>query len=249
MSDFNNIKQDFLEYGFKVIEHVFSEDKVEALINAIERADTSKATFRKSTDLFAIRQLFKEVPQVLPLIFGEKLSGIINELFGNGYFVVKSIYFDKPEASNWFVPYHQDLTISVDKRVEIEGFGPWSVKQNRHAVQPPRAILESNFTIRIHLDDTDENNGALRVIPKSHFKGVYRPENIDWSKEVEISCTVPKGGIMLMRPLLLHASSRTTNNKKRRVIHIEFSNQRLPEPLQWSERIEEKHPGPIGYAE
>jgi ectoine hydroxylase-related dioxygenase (phytanoyl-CoA dioxygenase family) len=245
MSDFNNIKQDFLEYGFKVIEHVFSEDKVEALINAIERADTSKATFHKSADLFAIRQFFKEVPQTLPLIFVEKLNGIINDLFGNSYFVVKSIYFDKPEASNWFVPYHQDLTISVDKRVEIEGFGPWSVKQNGYAVQPPLALLESNFTIRIHLDDTDENNGALRVIPKSHFKGIYRPDKIDCGKEMEVSCTVPKGGIMLMHPLLLHASSRTTNNQKRRVIHIEFSNQRLPEPLQWSERIEEKTLTPL----
>jgi ectoine hydroxylase-related dioxygenase (phytanoyl-CoA dioxygenase family) len=67
--------------------------------------------------------------------------------------------------------------------------------------------------LRIHLDDTDENNGALRVIPKSHVKGIYRSETIDWSKETEVTCKVPKGGIMLMRPLLLHASSRTTNNK------------------------------------
>ena len=109
------------------------------------------------------------------------------------------------------------------------------MKQNQYAVQPPLHILENNFTIRIHLDDTDENNGALRVIPKSHAKGIYRPETIDWSKEREVTCIVSKGGVMLMRPLLLHASSRTTNNKKRRVIHIEFSNQSLPEPLQWSE--------------
>jgi ectoine hydroxylase-related dioxygenase (phytanoyl-CoA dioxygenase family) len=91
--------------------------------------------------------------------------------------------------------------------------------------------LERNFTIRIHLDDTDRNNGALKVIPGSHRKGVYRPETIDWSKETEAICEVPAGGIMIMRPLLLHASNRTNNHARRRVIHIEFSNTALPEDL------------------
>jgi ectoine hydroxylase-related dioxygenase (phytanoyl-CoA dioxygenase family) len=86
------------------------------------------------------------------------------------------------------------------------------------------SILENNFTIRIHLDDTDENNGALRVIPGSHLKGIYRPETIDWAIETEATCNVQKGGIMIMRPLLLHASSRTVNEQKRRVVHVEFSN-------------------------
>jgi ectoine hydroxylase-related dioxygenase (phytanoyl-CoA dioxygenase family) len=84
--------------------------------------------------------------------------------------VVKSIYFDKPETSNWYVAYHQDLTISVDKKLELPDFGPWTTKQNQFAVQPPLNILENIYTIRIHLDDTDENNGALKVVPKSHAK-------------------------------------------------------------------------------
>ena len=87
---------------------------------------------------------------------------------------MKSIYFDKPAGSNWFVSYHQDLTISVNAKIDLGGFGPWTVKQDQYAVQPPLQILENNFTIRIHLDDTDENNGALKVIPGSHLKGVCR---------------------------------------------------------------------------
>ena len=126
----------------------------------------------------------------------------------------------------------------MDKKVEMDGFGPWTSKQNQYAVQPPLEILQNNFTVRIHLDDTNEHNGALRVIPQSHLKGIYRTETIDWNKENEVVCDVARGGVMIMRPLLLHASSRTTNNKKRRVIHIEFSCQRLPHPLQWSERLE-----------
>jgi ectoine hydroxylase-related dioxygenase (phytanoyl-CoA dioxygenase family) len=173
---------------------------------------------------------------VQPLIFSDQLKELISGIFGNGYFVVKSIYFDKPEQSNWFVAYHQDLTISVDRRIELEGYGPWTVKQQQFAVQPPLAILEDNFTIRIHLDDTNENNGALKVIPQSHLAGIYRAAQIDWNETTETVCSVQKGGIMLMHPLLLHASGRTTNNTKRRVIHIEFSRQQLPDGLGWSEQ-------------
>ncbi|SHF87697.1 Phytanoyl-CoA dioxygenase (PhyH) [Chryseobacterium arachidis] len=89
------------------------------------------------------------------------------------------------------------------------------------------------------MDDTDENNRALKVVPKSHSKGIYRPETIDWTVETEEICSVEKGGIMIMKPLLLHGSNRTTNGKKRRVIHIEFSDLELPEELNWSERITE----------
>ena len=104
-------------------------------------------------------------------------------------------------------------------------------------MQPPLDISQNIFTIRIHLDDTNEHNGALKVIPKSHLKGIYRPETINWETETEIICKVPKGGIMIMRPLLLHSSGRTTSSKKRRVIHIEFSNMELPDELKWAERM------------
>lgn len=230
-------KNAIADKGFSIISNVFSEKEIDKIIEVIQNIDTSKDTFRKSEDLFAIRQFLKEIPEVKDLIFNENLKAIIKEIFGVNYFVVKSIYFDKPEKSNWYVAYHQDLTISVDKKVELENFGPWTTKQNQFAVQPPLHILENIFTIRIHLDDTDENNGALKVVPQSHSKGIYRSETINWDIETEDICYVEKGGIMIMKPLLLHGSNRTTNGKKRRVIHIEFSDKELPEELNWSERM------------
>lgn len=223
--------------GFAVVNKVFSENEINTLLQIISKIDTSKPTFRKTNDLFAIRQFLKEVPETLDIIFNKRLASLINSVFGGEYFVVKSIYFDKPEDSNWFVAYHQDLTISVDKKLDIKGFGPWTVKHQQFAVQPPLSILEDNFTIRIHLDDTNEENGALKVIPQSHLKGIYRPKNIDWTVETEVICPVQKGGIMLMKPLLLHASNRTSNHKRRRVVHIEFSRIILPETLRWSEYL------------
>jgi len=230
-------KIDLTENGFTTVDNIYSDKEIEQILLTIEQADNDKETFRKSADLFAIRQFLKEIPETKNLVFNYNLKGVVTQLLGDNYFVVKSIYFDKPETSNWYVSYHQDLTISVDKKIELDNFGPWTPKQNQFSVQPPIDILENIYTIRIHLDNTDENNGALKVIPKSHSKKIYRPETIDWTKETEMTCKVSKGGIMIMKPLILHSSSRTTNNKKRRVIHIEFSNQELPTELKWAERL------------
>lgn len=237
LKNLETYKSHIEEYGFSVIDKVFSDEEVEKIIHVLNTIDTSRENFRKSEDLFAIRQFLKEIPEVKELIFNDNIKKIIREIFGDRYFVVKSIYFDKPETSNWYVAYHQDLTISVDKKLELSNFGPWTTKKDQFAVQPPLNVLENIYTIRIHLDDTDENNGALKVIPKSHAKGIYRPETIDWAVETEEICNVPKGGVMLMKPLTLHGSNRTTNGKKRRVIHIEFSDLELPEVLQWAEKM------------
>jgi ectoine hydroxylase-related dioxygenase (phytanoyl-CoA dioxygenase family) len=232
-----NHKEYILEKGFTIINSVFSDDEIVKITGLILKADRSRNNFRKADDLFAVRQFLKEIPEIKNLVFNDTVKTIIKELFGEKYFAVKSIYFDKPETSNWPVGYHQDLMISVDKKLEIPGFGPWTTKENQFSVQPPLPILENIYTIRIHLDDTDENNGALKVIPGSHTKGIYRPETINLNTETERICAVEKGGIMVMKPLTLHGSNRTTNGKRRRVIHIEFSDMELPDELQWSERM------------
>jgi len=234
------IKSEIASEGFVIINEIYSEIEIEKIIHEIEKVtenETENSTFRKSEDLFAIRQFHKEIPKSLNIIFNQNLKEIINQNFGENFFITKSIYFDKPEKSNWFVAYHQDLTISVDKKVEIENFEHWTNKQNQFAVQPPTEILSKNFTIRIHIDKTTKENGALKVLNKSHHKGIVRTENIEVKNEIETICEVEKGGIMIMKPLLFHSSSKTTNNERRRVIHIEFSNQKLPNEIEWSEKM------------
>lgn len=222
--------------GYTILENLFTGEEIDAIGNVLSRADFSRDTFRKTKDLFAIRQFLKEIPEITPLIFNNRIRNLVSKYFGQHYFVVKSIYFDKPRNSNWFVAWHQDLTISVDKKLNLPGFGPWTVKQDQYAVQPPPDILENIYTLRIHLDDTGEDNGALRVIPGSHMAGVKRYAADDPSN-IKETCRVKRGGAMIMRPLLLHASGRSTGVGGRRVIHIEFSNGKLPHGLIWSEQL------------
>jgi len=224
------------ERGYAILENLYSKTEVDSILKCIENSGNIEGSFTKTKDLFAIRKLLDTIPDLKEFIFNEKLKSIISS-FGENYFLTKAIYFDKPSESNWFVAYHQDLSISVSEKYEIEGYKNWTFKKGQYGVQPPLQILQNICTVRIHLDDTNKENGALKVISKSHSKGIYRPESIDWTKETEHICEVQKGGAMLMKPLLLHASNRTTNKKQRRIVHLEFSNQNLSKPLNWLEAL------------
>lgn len=231
------MREIFRRQGFFIKEDILSAEQIDELTYLIENSPSVNASFRRSAGLFAIRKFLLEIPDSLDVLKQTGLFQFIENSFGKDYFIVKSIYFNKPATSNWFVAWHQDLTISVKEKADIDGFGPWTAKPGQFAVQPPLSTLEDNFTVRLHLDNTTVQNGALKVVPGSHRKGICRTGDMNWSSENEVICEVPAGGMMLMKPLLLHSSSRSTNNQQRRVIHIEFSRQTLPAPLRWSEVI------------
>jgi ectoine hydroxylase-related dioxygenase (phytanoyl-CoA dioxygenase family) len=218
--------------GYAIVNHVYTPDQINSIIAIINSANQDHSAFRKTKDLFAIRSFLQAIPSIHEILWNEDVLQLIKNAFGKGYFIIKSIYFDKPSQSNWFVPFHQDLTISVNEKIDIPGYTSWTSKQGQIAVQPPEAILENIYTLRIHLDDCNEDNGALRVIPGSHKNGVQRVRAIPL-ENTAARCNVKKGGVMIMKPLLMHASSRSTSDQQRRVIHIEFANVELPEGLQW----------------
>jgi hypothetical protein len=149
---------------------------------------------------------------------------------------VRAILFDKSPETNWLVAWHQDLTIAVREKRELAGFGPWSVKEGQPHVQPPTQLLKRMLTLRLHLDDADEENGALRVLPGTHKLGKLDAARIQ-SLRAEIPehvCTARAGDVLLMRPLLLHASGKSTSQRHRRILHIEFSGFELPGGLVWA---------------
>jgi ectoine hydroxylase-related dioxygenase (phytanoyl-CoA dioxygenase family) len=110
-------------------------------------------------------------------------------------------------------------------------------KSNVHGVSPPEEILKNTTTIRIHLDDTDEQNGALKVVPGSHHKKLTNSEiQVITQNSIPFACNVEACGIQIMRPLLLHASSKATSPKHRRVLHLEFNTMELKNGLEWAEK-------------
>lgn len=221
------------ENGFFTTGNIYSEVALKAIIQLIDDSSLVSTT----TPVYSIRYLLHEIPELIPILFNDPLKSLLKNLGGANYFLSKSIYFDKPASSNWFVSYHQDLSISVAEKHDAKGYKNWTIKRNQFGVQPPRKILESTIAIRIHLDDTDASNGALKVISGSHRAGVIRKENDPLDKKQEVICDVSAGSCMLMKPLLFHASNRSSVGTRRRVIHLEFCNQALDDRLVWAERL------------
>jgi len=223
------MKNKLEELGYQIIEKVYSNEEIEAILAYLETA-----AFEKK---FGVRAFLIDHPILINLLFTDRLKAIIQSISTTAK-PIKSLYFDKPPSANWIVNWHQDLTINVEGQTTQKGFKNWRVLPERTVVQPPLDFLENIFTIRIHLDDCLRTNGALQVVKASHQEGVIPMK--DWLKNKEgerAICEVKKGGILLMKPLLLHASKRTENNKNRRVVHIEFCDMELPTGLAWKERI------------
>jgi ectoine hydroxylase-related dioxygenase (phytanoyl-CoA dioxygenase family) len=174
-------------------------------------------------------------PEVTELANSSAVKELIEAVLGPCAFPVRSILFDKVPDANWKVPWHQDVTIAVQQRMEAEGFGPWTMKADIIQVQPPAAILENMVSVRLHLDDCGEEKGALRVIPGSHLKGRIPKEEIvaTGANPSEHVCAVGRGDALLMRPLLLHASSPSRLPGHRRVIHLDFAAVQLPSGMNW----------------
>ena len=177
------------------------------------------------------------LPTISTLARSARLLNLVRRHLPSEPFPVRAIYFDKSPQANWLVSWHQDLTLALHARAEHPGFGPWSMKDGIPHVQPPIELLKQMLTIRLHLDDADEANGALRVLPGSHRLGLLSPSRIQAlrSERPDVLCTAAAGDALLLRPLLLHASARSRSPRHRRILHIEYAAFTLPAELRWHE--------------
>lgn len=190
------------------------------------------------------------LPEVAALARSQRLTDLVRPHLASAAVPVRAIYFDKTPDTNWLVAWHQDLTLAVREVAEVPGFGPWSNKDGVPHVQPPAELLEQMLTVRLHLDDADESNGALRVLPGSHRDGRLAAEQIQEIRrtQTDVVCAAAAGDALLMRPLLLHASGRSTSARHRRVLHIEYAGFELPGGLEWYERSSSRSRGTSGDA-
>lgn len=228
------LQQRIARDGFAIVPGILQPEQIERLIIALDSLSESEA-IRTRGGVFAVRNLLDESQAVKKFSAGPEVRGLVEPILGREAFVVRGILFDKTPNANWKVPWHQDQTIAVAERREMEGFGPWSIKAGVQHVQPPASILENMMSVRIHLDDCGVENGALRVIAGSHLFGRISERQASEIGEdgSATECTVSAGDALLMRPLLVHASSAASKPGHRRVIHLDFGACKLPNGLCW----------------
>jgi hypothetical protein len=169
------------------------------------------------------------------LAYDLRQNPIVHNLLPVDAVAVQCTLFDKSPDKNWLVSLHQDLSIPVKRRVDSTECTGWSEKEGQVYVQPPVAVLEQLVAIRVHVDECTADNGPLRVVPGSHVFGrldAGRAEELR-PEHGEAIVPVPRGGGLVMRPLILHASSKATGANPRRVLHFVFGPAKLPLGLEW----------------
>jgi uncharacterized UPF0146 family protein len=224
--------------GFAIVPSVLEPVQIRSLISALDRFYDPE-TVRTRRGVYAIRNLLEIAPEICHLANSVGIRELVDPVLGDSAFPVRSLLFDKTAKANWKVPWHQDLSIPVQRRIDAPGFTGWSKKAGVFHVQPSPEIYEKMLTIRLHLDDCPSSNGALRVIPGSHTAGRLNPDQIRLQSRSAkgVPCEVAAGGALVMRPLLLHASSSSSSPAHRRVIHLEFAACDLPHGLRWAARF------------
>jgi hypothetical protein len=164
--------------------------------------------------------------------FGQALQslGIV------GAWPVRILAFDKTPTSNWNLGWHQDRVVALKERVDTDGFGNWTIKDGVHHAEAPLELLQRMFNLRLHLDDCNRNNGALKVIAGSHHRGklaVGQLKTMAMAAEV-LFCEAFTGEVVAMKSLAVHASEPSADPKHRRILHIDFCDTSLPSQLNWA---------------
>jgi len=164
-------------------------------------------------------------PAVAAIAHDPRLLTIAREVLGPRTAPFRATLFDKSPESNWLVVWHQDTALPLRKKQETPGWGPWSVKDGITYAHAPAGALAQILALRVHLDDSLARNGPLRVLPGTHTLGVLSDESIHElaARVPPADCLVSRGGILAMRPLIVHASSKSQSAIPRRVLHIEYA--------------------------
>lgn len=216
--------------GFCVLPDVLDAARVAALRAQI--AELSPEAARNGLDQPWCRELAAEL----------LAHPAIAHVAGQDSVAIQCTVFDKSPTRNWLVAWHQDLSLPLAEHVptsrsrDLQGWKGWSTKHQVCFAQPPAQVLERVLAVRVHLDECGEHDGGLRVMPRSHRAGIGDPgQTPDLPHTL---CCVPEGGALLMRPLLWHASSKSTSGRPRRVLHFVLAPRTLPHGLRWRWMVE-----------
>jgi ectoine hydroxylase-related dioxygenase (phytanoyl-CoA dioxygenase family) len=203
--------------GFDVILEVLAQNETATLAEALERSNLprSRAGIRHGMRHAAVAALARD----------QRLLEIAQRVLGSGAFPYRATLFGKSPSANWLVVWHQDTALPLQEKREMPGWGPWSVKDGVIYAHAPTSALSQVLALRLHLDDSTADNGPLRVLPGTHTLGVLTDDALhQLSTEIlPRDCLVPRGGILVMRPLIVHASSKSRSKSPRRVLHIEYA--------------------------
>ncbi|HEX7294128.1 MAG TPA: phytanoyl-CoA dioxygenase family protein [Pyrinomonadaceae bacterium] len=206
-----------IDSGYSIIEHTFSDHECDELLSAVTAACAEPG--RAGT-----RHLMKNAA-VGATARDPRLLEIAKRSLGERAVPYRATLFEKSGLANWLVAWHQDTALPLSSLNDSPEWGPWSTKLGVIYAHAPTWALSRTVALRVHLDASTSENGPLRIIPGSHAQGVLRDDELFAmaKKETPVACLIPRGGVLSMRPLLIHSSSKPKADAPRRVLHIEYA--------------------------
>ncbi|NHZ43863.1 phytanoyl-CoA dioxygenase family protein [Massilia aquatica] len=220
------MKAQFAQVGYALVPRVLPAAECARLAGLVQPAGAASGGTRcllAEPWCAALAARLRANPALAPLIEPDAVA-------------VQCTYFEKSAGRNWLVPLHQDLSIPVAARVDAPALRGWSLKEGTLFVQPAPAVLEQLVAVRVHLDACGVDDGPLLVVPGSHRAGVLAQPDAAAARDATppLACLAGIGGALVMRPLLLHASSKALGQGRRRVLHFVFGPRSLPHGLAWN---------------
>jgi len=212
------IAESFESNGYAIVDAVLSDGEISEIARNLGEVTVGKAGTRNLLFFDWCAQLAQSLRQN-PL-----LAPLLPELTA----AVQCTYFPKSSDRNWLVALHRDHSIPVKRPFDARGWHGWSKKEGIHYVRPPGSVLKALVAVRLHLEDNTEQNAPLAVVPGSHENHA--------ASGVRVNCLVPRGGVLIMRPLLLHASSKLAEGS-RRVLHFLYGPRTLPDNAEWANAV------------
>jgi hypothetical protein len=223
--------------GFALLPGVFTPEAVAEVV-----AQWEEVTHHHTADdavlsgtggpAYGARNLLDLWPRVAELVRVPALKEALLKVLGSEAGLVRALYFDKPPGHSWALPWHKDYSVAVTENRPNRDFTKPTMKAGVPHLTAPFAVLSRMLTARVHLDDATPDNGPLRVIPGSHRH--YHPRDDEPRQAVAVHCRA--GDVLLMRPLLTHASGHSNPDagRHRRIVHLECAADReLPDGYRW----------------
>ena len=206
-----------MQKGFEIFERVFEEAQIDSLLTSLEASPLPRG---RAGSRHAMRH-----PAIAELARDVRLMRIARAALGGEAIPFKATLFDKGPDANWLVAWHQDTALPLRERRDVLGWGPGSMKDGIAYAHAPAHALDRILALRVHLDDSTAANGPLRVLPASHVRGVLSDEEVRRvsGETPPVECLVARGGVLAMKPLIIHASSKSVDDAPRRVIHFEYT--------------------------
>jgi hypothetical protein len=168
-------------------------------------AFVANAVHHRAGGAFAARSLLRKVPELGRQLEACGVDALATVALGDRAVPIDATFFDKHARANWTVPGHQDRIMVVGGATKRKH----RIRDGITYAELDAETLAGLVALRVHFDATDGDAGALCVVPGSHRNGILSNGQIlEEPLERYVPCAAAAGDVLVLRPLLIHRSSR-----------------------------------------